>query len=129
MQRLQGTASIVAKRPSNNGSSPKRIDMNTKLLYMEDMGQLTCEAVVEKVEHKDGKAIVYLDQTVFYPQGGGQPYDTGFIDGKRSKLIVEEVRFVDGAVLHIGHFEGKDFNDGEAVSCKVDADRRRLHRR
>lgn len=102
---------------------------NTKLLYMEDMQQLTCKAFVEAAEQKDGKSVVYLDQTVFYPQGGGQPYDTGVIDSGYSKFMVEEVRFVDGIVHHIGHYDGQPFMQGEGVTCSVDAERRALHTR
>jgi len=58
----------------------------TKLLYLENMQQLECTAYVEAVEQQDGKAIVYLDQTVFYPQGGGQPYDTGTISSDDTEL-------------------------------------------
>lgn len=101
----------------------------TKLLYMEDMQQLECDAYIENVEQKDGKTVVYLDQTVFYPQGGGQPYDTGTITAGSTKFIVEEVRFVDGLVHHIGHFEGHPFMQGEDVKCVVDRERRELNTR
>lgn len=101
----------------------------TKLLYMEDMQQLECTAYVENVEQKDGRWVVYLDQTVFYPQGGGQPYDTGKITGGATTFVVEEVRFADGLVSHIGHFEGQPFMQGEDVKCTVDAERRALHTR
>lgn len=101
----------------------------TKLLYMEDMQQLECTAYVDAVEQKDGKTIVCLDQTVFYPQGGGQPYDTGTIAAPDTTFLVEEVRFVDGQVLHIGHFEGRTFMQGEDVQCHVDKERRILHTR
>jgi Ser-tRNA(Ala) deacylase AlaX len=103
--------------------------MSTKLLYMEDMQALTCEAYVERTEQKDGKQVVYLDQTVFYPQGGGQPYDTGVIETDYTKFVVEEVRFVDGEVLHIGHYEGQPFMQGEDVKCVVDEERRKLNTR
>lgn len=102
---------------------------STKLLYLEDMQQLECEAFVKSVEQKDGRSVVYLDQTVFYPQGGGQPYDTGTITAGTTKFIVEEVRFADGIVHHIGHFEGQPFMQGEDVKCSVDAERRALHTR
>lgn len=101
----------------------------TKLLYMEDMQRLECEAFVEVVEDKDAKTVLFLDQTVFYPQGGGQPYDTGTISGGGTTFVVEQVRFVEGNVQHIGHFEGGRFMQGEDVMCKVDTDRRKLHTR
>lgn len=103
--------------------------MSTKLLCMEDMQALTCKASVERTEQKNGKQIVYLDQTVFYPQGGGQPYDTGIIETGDTKFGVEEVRFVDGEVLHIGHYEGQPFMQGEDVACAVDEQRRKLNTR
>jgi Ser-tRNA(Ala) deacylase AlaX len=101
----------------------------TKLLYLEDMQQLECEAYVLGIDKKDDKSIVYLNQTVFYPQGGGQPYDTGTISSPDSKFIVEEVRFVDGRVQHIGHFDGHPFMQGEDVTCHVDKERRELDAR
>ena len=102
---------------------------HTKLLYMEDMQQLECEAFVTVVENKEGRSIVYLDQTVFYPQGGGQPYDKGTISNGSSTFIVEEVRYADGLVQHIGSLQGQPFMQGEDVTCKVDAERRALHTR
>lgn len=103
--------------------------MNTKLLYLEDMQQLECEAHLEAIEQKDDKTIVYLDQTVFYPQGGGQPYDTGTISADDTKFAVNEVRFLEGRVLHIGHFDSQQFVVGENVKCQVDKERRELHTR
>src|SRR3712207_5152390 len=95
----------------------------TKLLYMEDMQQLSCEARVERIDQTAGDNVVYLNQTVFYPQGGGQPYDTGTITTFDKTFVVEQVRFADGEVLHIGHFEGDKFIQDEGITCKVDADR------
>ena len=62
--------------------------MNTKLLYLENFSLLTCDAQVIAVLNEDGRDIVILDQTVFYPQGGGQPYDKGIIESPNSKFIV-----------------------------------------
>jgi Ser-tRNA(Ala) deacylase AlaX len=101
----------------------------TKLLYMTDMQLLECSAYVEDVEDKDGKVVVTLDQTVFYPQGGGQPYDNGTISNDNAVFIVEEVRFSEGVVSHIGHFEKGRLMQGEGVTCKVDAERRELNTR
>ena len=46
----------------------------TQTLYLEDSYLQECDATVVSV--KDSKYIV-LDQTIFYPKGGGQPWDTG----------------------------------------------------
>ena len=76
----------------------------TKLLYLENFTLLECEAKVASVENENGKDILILDQTCFYPQGGGQPYDKGIINSPSGAFVVEEVRSVEGIVKHIGHF-------------------------
>lgn len=101
----------------------------TKLLYMEDMQRLECEAFVENIEDKDGKTTLYLDQTVFYPQGGGQPFDNGTISNPNANFVVEQVRFTDGLVQHIGRFKLGRFMQGEDVTCDVDKERRELNTR
>lgn len=101
----------------------------TNLLYLEQMYELTHDAVVEQTERQDDRQVVILDQTIFYPQGGGQPYDTGVIENEDSRFVVEEVRFADGLVRHIGHFEGRPFISGEDVHCVVNKERRMLNSR
>ncbi|GEM_PF-278038 len=101
----------------------------TKLLYLENFTLLECEAKVIAVENENGRDILILDQTCFYPQGGGQPYDKGIIESNSGKFIVEETRFVDGAVRHIGSFEKGAFKQGDTVACKVEKDRRELNSR
>ncbi|MFZ1522487.1 MAG: alanine--tRNA ligase-related protein, partial [Candidatus Saccharimonadales bacterium] len=93
------------------------------------MQLLKCNAYVERIEQKDGRNIIYLDQTVFYPQGGGQPYDMGLIETDDTKFIVEEVRYADGEVLHIGHYEGRHLIQGEDIRLVVDEQRRKLNTR
>lgn len=51
----------------------------TKLLYLEDHGLVASSATTQGVLEEDGKQVVVLNQTGFYPQGGGQSYDTGEI--------------------------------------------------
>lgn len=102
---------------------------NTKLLYLEDFSLLTCEAKVVGISEENGRNIILLDQTIFYPQGGGQPYDKGVIEGPSGKFLVDEARFADGVVKHIGKFESGSFQVGESVKCAVDEPRRALHSR
>jgi Ser-tRNA(Ala) deacylase AlaX len=100
--------------------------MATKLLYLEDFDVTACEAqVVEVRSADDGRTIVVLDQTCFYPRGGGQDWDTGTIND----FAVEEVRLDEtGTVLHIGT-PAVDWPAGTQVRCQVDADRRSINTR
>ena len=63
-------------------------------------------------ETKDGFAVV-LDDTAFYPEGGGQPADTGRI----GEAIVRDVRRKDGSVVH---YTDRAVTVGEQVRCELD---------
>ncbi len=101
----------------------------TKLIYLEDFALLKSTSQVVGSTTENDKDVVLLDETVFYPQGGGQPYDKGVIEGNTGKFLVEEVRLVDGIVKHMGTFEGEKFKAGDTVTCQVDGPRRKLHSR
>lgn len=102
---------------------------HTKLLYLKDFNLLTSPATVVDVASEEGRNIVVLDQTILYPQGGGQPYDQGIMQSPTAKFLVEEVRFVDGIVKHIGKFENGRFARGDAINIVVNEERRRLNSR
>ncbi len=55
-----------------------------------------CEAIVTGCTQKDGKYLVELDQTVFFPEGGGQLSDRG----KINDIVVEHVSEKDGHIYH-----------------------------
>ncbi len=70
-----------------------------------------------KVLSVDGEKIV-LDKTLFYPGGGGQACDVGWINGF-------EVYFVsvnDGVIYH--HVREHDLREGEVVKGVINWDRR-----
>lgn len=64
----------------------------TELLYMKDCYIKEFDANV--IKQSDG--FVVLDKTAFYPEGGGQPADTGTLNGVR----VKKVRKENGEVRH-----------------------------
>lgn len=103
--------------------------METKLIYMAEMQKLDCEAVVVGVREVEGRRIIVLDQTIFYPQGGGQPYDQGSIKSGDNIFEVKEVRYSEGEVLHIGEFVTGVINVGDQVKCAVNKERRELNTR
>ena len=49
----------------------------THRLYYTDSSCLEFDARVVSCEVDDGRTLVVLDRTAFYPTSGGQPFDTG----------------------------------------------------
>ncbi len=93
----------------------------TKLLCLDDSYLRECEATVVSVSGKD----VVLDQTVFYPRGGGQPSDTGtLIAGDGSGYRVEEVSKKEGVIVHSIEGGTPPIVPGMRVRCVIDWDRR-----
>jgi Ser-tRNA(Ala) deacylase AlaX len=105
--------------------------MATKLLYLENFDVVTCSATVADIEStEDGRTIVKLDQTCFYPRGGGQDWDIGIIKNESVEFKVEEVRLDEkGEVQHIGTFTKSNLRSGDQVDCRVDTERRAINTR
>ncbi len=103
--------------------------MKTKLQYLTDQEILTFDALVVDVKEDDGKTIVVLDSTYFYPQGGGQPCDQGIIQVQNGVLDVQEVYCRDGVVSHIGKLIQGNLVIGDKVTCDIDESRRILNSR
>jgi alanyl-tRNA synthetase len=89
----------------------------TRLLYYEDETNHEFEATILKVI--DNRYIV-LDQTAFYPRGGGQEPDKG----KLESLEVDEVIKHGDVVLHRLRNTSNKLNEGNIISGKVDVQRR-----
>jgi alanyl-tRNA synthetase len=89
----------------------------TRLLYYEDETNHEFEATVLKVI--DNKFVV-LDQTAFYPRGGGQEPDKGKLDS----FDVVEVSKQGDVVLHKIRDSSNKLNEGNIIYGKVDAQRR-----
>ena len=43
---------------------------------------------------------IILDQTIFYPQGGGQPYDLGVAQTKEANIPIHAVKKVESEIRH-----------------------------
>ncbi|MDA4137381.1 MAG: alanine--tRNA ligase [Thaumarchaeota archaeon] len=93
---------------------------NTRLLYYEDVDTFEFDAQVLK-KYEGG--FVALDQTAFYPRGGGQEPDHGTVDGK----TVEDVIKYGGIVLH--KFAAESLTVGSKVHGVVDSVRRQRIKR
>ena len=91
----------------------------TRALYLEDSYLKECDAVVVSV--KDGKYVV-LDQTIFYPKGGGQPCDTGKITCENEVYNVVYVGKFSGEISH--EIDRPGLKTGDRIHSVLDWDRR-----
>jgi len=94
----------------------------TEKLYYDDQDGTEFEAVVLDVFEREEGYDVVLDQTMFYPEGGGQPADTGTLASDEATVEVTDVQIEDGVVLH--RTDG-DPGKGDFVRGQIDAGRRR----
>ena len=65
---------------------------------------------------------VILDQTVFYPGGGGQPSDKGILKIDKNEFVVKNLKKIDGQIIHV--IEGIKPNAGLEVDAIIDWDYR-----
>ena len=112
----------------------------TERLYYKDQYIKDFEATVLSCKQGENGFEVILDKTAFFPEGGGQPGDRGFIGGAKVLDTVEKGEIISGAgdsaiteqsiQPHL-HFEitvdGKAedpldyFNESALVSLTIDA--------
>ena len=86
-------------------------------LYYENQYIKEFSARVISCSESKGGFEVILDETAFFPEGGGQPGDTGFIGKAEVTDTVER----GGEVIHICSCA---IPEGETAECKLDFDRR-----
>jgi alanyl-tRNA synthetase len=73
---------------------------------------------------------VALDRTAFYPEGGGQPWDTGLLIATAKSGAVLEVpveRVEEDAAGEVWHYVRKPLVEGAEITGRVDAARRMDH--
>lgn len=91
----------------------------TERLYYQDSFLKTFEARVVRL---DAKGVV-LDRTAFYPTGGGQPSDTGRLNGVPVGEVLENES---GEIVHVLD-GGPPAEIGQAVRGEIDWERRANH--
>ena len=94
--------------------------METVKLYYTDAFLQEFDAQVLSCRQEGKKWLVVLDQTAFYPEGGGQPADRGILGGAK----VSDVQEKDGLILHTCD---RALPEGETVHGRLDWQRRFDH--
>ncbi|KPU55806.1 alanyl-tRNA editing protein [Bacillus wiedmannii] len=84
--------------------------MEQKLYYTDAYKKVFTTKVIKQDYDKDGNLYVVLNETAFYPTGGGQPHDTGTLNGIAIldvKEVNDEIRHFITEQLHTEEVEGK----------------------
>ncbi len=99
--------------------------MATEELFRRNSYRASCDAVVTRIEDER----IYVDRTVFYPLGGGQPGDSGRLEWADGNLdILDTVYGEGGDIAHVAA-AGPRPAPGTRVELAIDWDRRFRHMR
>lgn len=91
--------------------------MITEKLFYENAYTRTCQAAVLECRPAKDRFEIILDRTCFYPEGGGQPGDTGFLN----QTAVFDTHEKDGLILH---YTKEPLEAGTTVTASIDWERR-----
>ncbi len=90
-----------------------------RALYMDDS---YIKSWIAKVVSVTDDIYIILDKTAFYPKGGGQPWDEGFIIKDNQKFKVVYVGKFSGKISH--EVDNPGLKKGDEVRCELDWERR-----
>jgi alanyl-tRNA synthetase len=107
----------------------------TDRLYYTDPYNREFDATIARVDEREGRTLVTLDRTSFYPTSGGQPFDTGTLGDRR---VVDVFDDDDGSIAHVIEDVGADLgrprtehapplHEGQLVHGVIDWPRRFDH--
>ena len=98
----------------------------TDEIFRRDSYVKACDARVVAA----GDGAVAVDQTVFYPLGGGQPGDTGTMRWSSGSATIVDTRYGDsGEILHLVEEGALLPAEGDTVHLELDWERRYRHMR
>lgn len=100
--------------------------MNTEPLFQGNAYLKDCEARVLACTPEG----IVLDRTVFYPLGGGQPGDNGWLrtaDGRSVRIV--DTRKGETGILHVPESLPAGLVAGDSVQAAIDWERRYAHMR
>ena len=94
----------------------------TELLYQKDSYLKEFQGTITRIE-PENQAVI-LDQSAFYPGGGGQPADSGRLKVGKNTYQIKRARKAGPDILHILDREQALPDPGLAASGMIDWDRR-----
>lgn len=94
--------------------------MKTIELFRQDVYMKSAKATVTAVMEQKGKVLVTLDQTIFFPEGGGQSCDQGTMAGFQVVDVYEHEK----EIYHQVKCSADDLSMGQEVELILDWERR-----
>ncbi len=94
--------------------------LQDRLYYAQPNCKRFTTQIIKNVQDEDGEPYIVLNQTAFYPTGGGQPHDTGTIN---------DVEVIDVVEMNeeIRHYLAEPLEPTEQVDCVINWERRFDH--
>lgn len=105
---------------SHRRHSPQKELFKLEKLFYENTYQKEFTAEIINMLEKDNKYHIELDKTCFYPEGGGQPSDTGYINSIPVTYVYEE----NGKIYHVTERNPMKIH---RVKCSIDWEKRYDH--
>ncbi|SCJ92722.1 Alanine--tRNA ligase [uncultured Eubacterium sp.] len=90
--------------------------MNTIRRFKEDVYLKGCTAKITALSDKDGHVHITLDQTIFFPTGGGQSCDIGTI----ANLPIIDVYETADDIFHVTDQKAHGLSIGDEVAITID---------
>lgn len=102
--------------------------MQTQLSYFDDTYKFNDHAMIMETNKDDNGHFIILNQTIFYPQGGGQPSDQGTLQIGDTLIPIHSAKCIDS---EIRHYTDQSYNRliGQEGLCMLDQPLRLLHAR
>lgn len=100
--------------------------METHLSYFEDTYKFDEHATIMATDKDENGHFLVLNQTIFYPQGGGQPSDQGTFQVGSVLIPIHHVRLINQRVRHYTDQSYSHLVRQTGV-CTLDQDLRLLH--
>lgn len=94
---------------------------STKQLYYKDHYTKEFDAEILWKNKTNNRFEIILDKTAFYPEGGGQPGDIGYLFNGVKKISVKQVKKEKDAIIHIIK---ENLEVGEIIHGEIDWDHR-----
>jgi alanyl-tRNA synthetase len=94
---------------------------NKKLFYQNSYIQTFTSKIIKQEKDENGLWYIVLEETAFYPTGGGQPFDTGTINN----IHVLNVEEIDGDIRH--YLETAIIDTKEKLDGQINWERRFDH--